>query len=305
MQPQMPYGPPPGPYNPQPGAGGPPGPSGPSSTPYGPSPNSPYGQPNPGYSQPGQTGPYGPVPGSQGGQYTGQPPMPQYQPPGGYQRQPHHPAPLPAPPPVKKTPYDFFLSQKHPTNTKGMALPKRTSLKTKVIFAIGGALALMFIILIINQLTPKDTTRQELFTIAQTQQEIIRVCTLGASKAKYQVNRNFAVNCAAGVTTDQRRLLGYLQSVKFSYKAKQLSALTNPQTDQRLTSASASSSFDDTFKEIMTKQLNSYGNMMQQQMLSPSLGATGQSVLSTAVDNDKLLLQQVQAETTDLTEAVD
>jgi len=268
MQPQIPYGPPPEPYNPQPGA---PGPAGP-------------GQPN-GY--PPSSGQYGQ----------------QYQPhPSGYRPRPGQPAPLPAPPPAKQTPYDFFLSQKH-AGAKGFGSVKQISMRLKILVVVGIALVVMVVIASFNALAPKDTTNQELFAVAQSQQEVIRVCNLGLTQAKYQVNRNMAINCVTGVTTDQARLLSYLKKAGYGFKAKNLGAKANPQVDQQLKGAQSSSNFDDTFKKIVLQELTSYNNLVQQKVLLPKLGPEGQTVLGNTNANNKLLLQQAGAETTDLTEA--
>lgn len=321
MQPQMPYGPPQGPYSPPSGPGAPGPDVGPGYGQPGPPNQLPgagqYGQPGyapggPAYPNTGQpAAPYGGAPYNPNGnqpyppQYAGLPPaMPQYQMPANLaHHRPGHPAPLPAPPPAKKTPYDFFLSQKHPTNTKNLPITKKFTLQGSLVWIIGGAFALMLIIFLIGQLTPKDTTNQDLFVVVQNQQEAIRVCNFGLKQARYQVNRNFAVNCVTGITTDQARLAGYLKQRGFKYSSKALSGLSSKQTDQTVTSATASSSFDDTYRQISEKQLTVYGSALAQELAAPNLPDQARTLLETATANNKLLIQQIQTQPTDMTEA--
>jgi hypothetical protein len=302
MQPQMPYGAPQGQQR-QPGPQGYQGqPQGNSQNPY----QGPYqGQSQPGYPYPNQqsqpVGPYAGgagIPQPQGQQQypnagnSGQQAMPQYQPPGGYsQGQQHRPAPLPPPPPVQKTPYDFFMQQRHPTNTKGVIPgPKQLGFKGKLIWVGGGALAIMLIIVVISALQPKDTSTQSLITIAQTQQEVARVCDLGSLKATQLANRSFAVTCSSSIQSDQLKLLSYLKAQGASFNVKQLGALANGNTDKQLAAATASSSYDEAFKTISIKQLNSYVSTLEQAIGSGQLSNSAQVLVSEELVNAKILV---------------
>ena len=298
MQPQMPYGPP------QPGSPQPqPQPIVPGQTqpqyPTSQYPQQPGGQPQP--SQLAQ-----PYFNQNNGQNPNQPPMPQYQPPVGYRPQSGALAPLPPPPPIAKTPYDFFMQQKHPVGTK-LPVPGKRSANLNIpggkLGMLGvGVAAVAVIAVLFAALSPKDTTSQELITLAQTQQEVARVCDQGR-KAKYQITRNYAINCSTAVGSDQRKLVTYLGKHSVKLKGKQLGALANSRTDSQLTSATSTSTFDNTFKIVVEKQLTSYGSLLKQQLASPSLSSTARTLLESSLASDKLLLEQVQADSTDKTEA--
>lgn len=224
------------------------------------------------------------------GQYAGGPAMPQYQPPANYQQH-NRPVPLPPPPPVKKTPYDFFMQQKHPTNTKApIPGPKQAGFKGKLIWIAGGAIAIMLVIVVIGALTPKDTTSQNLIIVAQTQQEVVRVCSQGSDKAKAQANRNLAINCSLSVGSDQAQLVAYLAKQGVKVTTKQLSLSINASNTSALTAATATSNYDDVFKTVATKQLTAYANVLQQQLAAGQLGANAQTLLGNQLAHVKILL---------------
>jgi hypothetical protein len=305
MQPQMPYGAPqgpdPGPYPGPPQTGQPSQPPGPNQQPSQQPNQQPYaGQPN--YPYPNQQGgqyPQGNIPGilsqypqsPQQANNAGQPAMPQYQPPGGFHQKPGRPAPLPPPPPIKKTPYDFFMQQKHPTNTKmPIPGPRQAGFRGRIVWIAGAGIVVMLVITLISAFSPKDTTSQDLITLAQTQQEVVRVCDQGVQKAKEPTARNLAINCSTSVQTDQSKLLSYLAGLHVKVKTKQLGVLANHDTDKALSAATASSSYDTVFKTVSIKQLTIYMNLIQQQLASGQLGTNAQALLNAELAGVKILI---------------
>lgn len=229
-----------------------------------------------------------------------QPPMPVYAPPQSLRATSPQPSDLPPPPPAPTTPYDFFMDQpkphapSSPLSAAGQrygagALQGRGVNKLPLI--VGGAIAAAIIIGVVSLLLPQDTVSPQWFAIAQRQQEVIRVCTLG-NKAKYQSTRNFAVTCQAGVTTSQRTLLAYMKKSGLDYNPKQISLLADAKTDTRLKTAASSSTYDDVFREIATQQLTAYNNRLTAQ-LGVTTGATGREVLAQNQRSAELLLKMV------------
>lgn len=298
MQPQNPYGPP-QPYNPQGPPNQPQGPNPPYQTPG-------YGTPDSSY-PPGQ--PYtAPVPGRPA--TPTQPPLPPYMPPQNLPNQSPPTENLPPPPPAPTTPYDFFLEQPKPHAPQnplspsgkryGAAALAGNSRRSKFILLAGGGIAAVIILMIITALLPKDPTAGQWFAIAQRQQELIRVCTLG-SKAKYQATRNFAITCQTGITSSQRELLAYMDKSNLDYNSKELGQKQDSKTDTRLKSAASSSTYDDTFREIVETQLTSYNRSLTAQ-LGSTTGPNGREVLTKNQRSAELLLQMVK-DNSDKTEA--
>jgi hypothetical protein len=203
--------------------------------------------------------------------------------------------PMPAPPPAQKTPYDFFLKPHSATRNRRLPSPKKAGFRGKIIWLVGGAFAVMLIIGVISAVLPKNTSTLELTTIAQTQQEIVRICDKGGSKGTERSTRFYAVNCSAGITGDEQKLVEYLAKNGVKLKAKQLGLLASKTSDQKLDSALAASAFDPAFITLSQQQLNAYGAKLQSQLANPDTGPNAQAILKTAIDHDKLLLQQVKA----------
>lgn len=153
-------------------------------------------------------------------------------------------------------------------------------------------LAIIIIIAVVIAFLPQDKTAPQWFALAQRQQEIIRVCSLG-SRAKYQPTRNFAITCQTGITTSQRQLLTYMSASKMDYVAKQLGLSANAKTDARLKTADSSSTFDDVFLEITTQQLESYSRSLTAQS-GITTGVNGREVLTKNQRDVELLLKMVQ-----------
>jgi hypothetical protein len=287
MQPQSPYGPP-QPYNSQ----GSPNPQGQPQP----------GQPYPPYPpQPGQAYSQQPTPGQAvNSGSASQPPMPVYAPPPGLQSAPSQPNDMPPPPPAATTPYDFFLDQPkpHAPSSPLAASGKRYGAAAlggqginKFALIIGGAIVIAIILGIVALLLPKDTTSPQWFAIAQRQQEIIRVCTLGG-KAKYQSTRNFAITCQTGVTSSQRELLAYMKKSNLGYNLKQINLLADAKTDAKLKTAASSSTYDDVFREIIQQQLTTYNRALTTQ-LGVTTTANGREVLTKNQRSAELLLKIV------------
>jgi len=283
----------------------------------------PQGQNQPqGIPQPQMPGQPSNTPGfNQQAQQPYMPPMPAYQVPVqrnsgpvGSQSPDMSPAPAPA-----ATPYDFFMQPKQqapsrPLPMGGKLLGNRpvnpNSLSNggnpgsrKFIFIIAGAISLVVILLLAVVLfSPKDQTGPQFFGIAQTQQELIRVCGQGSEKAKYQATRNLAATCSVGITNSQGQLLAYMKKAKLSYDTKLIGGKASSQTDAKLAQAISSSTFDDTFREIIQAQLASYNRALTAQ-LATTTGANGREVL-TKNQKSAELLTLMAADNSDKTEAI-
>jgi hypothetical protein len=211
---------------------------------------------------------------------------------------------LPPPPDAPTTPYDFFMQPKpmpssNPLPVTGKKLVNPTTIprdggnKNKFVLLAGGALLVVIIMFTIVAMAPRDQTGVQLFGVAQAQQEVIRVCDDATKKSKQRSTRNFAITCATGVTTNQRELIAYIDKQGYDYNAKSIGAKANGQTDARLKSATSSSTYDDTFREIMERQLNSYNSEITQQ-LGITTGANAREVLTKSQRSAELLLQMVK-----------
>jgi hypothetical protein len=238
----------------------------------------------------------------------GLPPMPQYQMPPSRSKPIDN---LPPPPEAPSTPYDFFMQPKpttpiNPLPVGGRHLgnyPGKPDLRgrNRFIFLIAGAAGLIIILLLVVAFSPKDPTPGRFMSIAQMQQEIIRLCTQGTTRAKFRSTRYFAVTCSTGVTGSQKQLLAYMSSAKLEYDSKLLGATASSKSDSRLKSAESSSTYDDVFRDIVEADLTAYNRALTSQ-LGLTTGANGREVLTKNQRATELLIQLVK-DKSDKTEA--
>jgi hypothetical protein len=271
------------------------------------------GQPQPGmppYPAPGQPYPQqnpNLAPGAAA--IPGQPPLPPYQMPAN--RNKNQASDLPPPPDAPSTPYDFFMQPKpamplNPLPVSGKHLgnypgkPDNTN-KNKFIMLIAGAAGLILILILISVFAPKNPAPTQLFGLAQTQQEIIRLCTQGGTKAKYRSTRYFAVTCSTGLTSSQKQLLAYMSKAGYGYNAKQLGLKASSQADSRLKGATSSSTYDDVFRDILEADLTSYDRALTAQ-LGTTTSSSGSDVLNQNQHTAELLIKMVRDDS-DKTEA--
>ena len=224
--------------------------------------------------------------------------MPIYTPPQASRPSSAQPNDLPPPPPAPTTPYDFFLEQSKPRTSANPLSPEGKRYGTaigggpginRLALAVGGAIAVAAVLAVVAAFLPKDKTTPQWLALAQRQQEVIRVCTMG-SKAQYQSTRDFAITCQTGVTTSQRELLAYMKKANLGYNTKELGLLADAKTDARLKTATSSSTFDDVFQEIAAQQLTVYDRALKAQ-LTTTTGVNGREVLTKNQHSAELLLK--------------
>jgi hypothetical protein len=206
-------------------------------------------------------------------------------------------------PDAPTTPYDFFMAPKQaasgrPLPVGGKLLGTRpgaeggSNTKRIVFFAAGGAIAIIGVIMAIIAFSPKDPAGVQLFDIAQTQQELIRVCGLGTINGKSQTTRNFSVTCSTGITGDQTTLLAYMKKTGVDYDPKLLAAKKSAQIDAKLAQASSSSTYDSTYDTVVEAQLATYNRALTSQ-LGTTTSATGRAVLTKSQKDAELLVKML------------
>jgi hypothetical protein len=137
---------------------------------------------------------------------------------------------------------------------------------------------------------PKDTTGEELISIARTQTELARVADQG-NKAKTSGVKAFAMNSSLTINSDKTRLLAYMQKNGFSYSSKTLSSGRNAQTDAKLKAAVTSSTYDDTFRLIWTSQMTAYTTLLKQRLVNSS-GTNERKMLTEDIEHVEMLIEQ-------------
>lgn len=235
---------------------------------------------------------------------------------GGQPQQPYQPAPQPnygvnsapqqapngqyqvVPPPsvtghpTGHNPYEFIVNPNTPK--KGLGLFGGNDFIKKIIFLVGGAVVLMVVAAtILSALGPKTDSTTSLISIAQRQQEIIRVASIGSGQATGPTASNFTTNVALSVTSNQNDVLTYLGSKGTKLNAKKLALDRNTQTDKLLADATAASTFDSVVTQTLTSQLTTYQTSLRTAYKQTSSQKTKQ-LLQNCYNATTLLLEQAK-----------
>lgn len=196
--------------------------------------------------------------------------------------------------------YDFFLNAEKPPKRK--LLPNLGGGSSLAVRAVVIAVLLFAVIIIVAigiSLFGGSGKQPKLLTVAQDQNELVRVATEATTTGQDQSTQttlNFAESAMLGLTSDQLQLTNYMAAHGGKPSAGQLAATKNTSTDTTLSNSIASSSFNATFINIMQNQLKSYEADLQSAFQSANTTAEKQ-LLTNEYGNAKLLLQQLNSPT--------
>jgi hypothetical protein len=188
-----------------------------------------------------------------------------------------------------QTPYDFFMDQQQ--SRRRNPFSNGFSPKLLIFGAIGFFVVLMVVALALAA-TSKQKAPPALLSVAQHQQEIIRLSTEGIKVSKSDTVLNLATTLQLTVTSDQDQVLTQLAHQGVKAKEKTLAADHSAQTDQALSAALASNTYDTTYLSIVKTELDKY----QDSLDNAATAAKTQSELKLVqkeAANAKLLVDQV------------
>lgn len=199
------------------------------------------------------------------------------------------------PEPQHQPNYDFIMNPQAPKKWSPLGLGGGSGNSKQLIMIVVGVVIFIILLFFIGSLlTHKNGAGiTQLTTIAQEQNELVRVATLaGTGSAEAQSTKNFAQTATLSLTSSQADIVSLLAKNGKSLGDKQLKLLQNPATDSALTSATAASDFDKTFETTMASQLKTYSATLQQTYA----GATNpgeKQLLQADYNGAALLLQQM------------
>lgn len=159
-------------------------------------------------------------------------------------------------------PYDFIVNPEKPPRKPLLSLNSSSmGIRIAVIVAVV-AIVIMLLLVVLSLFSSKGGNVVNMTSVAQDQQELIRVATEATQNQSNSIAQNttlyFADNCLLGITSAQQKLLAFLSSNGVKLSAQQLALKQNPHTDQILTAAVASSTYDSAFLGAMQGDMNTY-----------------------------------------------
>lgn len=215
-----------------------------------------------------------------------QPSQPYYQP----------PTPTPTPP---STPgngqYDFILGDNTPPSrnpfTTGNGLNKKL-----ILSAVGGLVFVIVLVVLILNLAfgGKGGNAAPLINLLQKQTEIARVADAASQSdnLRVQANKDLAQAVQLSLLTDKKDMIGLLSKMGKRVTDKQLAVnAASARTDQALSAAQASGTYDSTFATLIQDQLKAYSSALNSAYRT-STSASERQLLKTQYDHAQLLLQQ-------------
>lgn len=202
--------------------------------------------------------------------------------------------------PQDNNPYDFIMNPSAPPPKKRLPIPGSNSnpFLIKIGLIVGGVILLMIAAtVVLNLLTSGKTSTEEFRSLAQTQQEVIRVAEIGDDDARSQSVKNAAKSIKLSVTTQQLKTLGYLSKNDITMKAKELELKLNSENDTKLDEANQTSTFDSVFLQVMRGILESYGNDLKQ-LYDTTSNAEAKKIIKEDFEQTQLLSQQLPTSAT-------
>jgi hypothetical protein len=205
-----------------------------------------------------------------------------------------------APPPAQSSaqptpaadPYTFITQPEPPK--KGFSLPGGGSLVTRLAYGAGGLLVLLIIFSIAKNLIGGPSKLATFLPVAQDQQQIAHLAIVAAQQQNLPVTtQDFIATAGLTVPSNQTGLLQYLANNHYKVNPKNLTLRINPSLDAQLITAAANTTYDETFRTIMTSQLNTYVNDLKH-TYAQTTGPKGRALLSSDYDQAQLLLKQLQ-----------
>lgn len=165
--------------------------------------------------------------------------------------------------PQGSNPYEFILNpQQPPKKSLGGKFGNRFIITISLI--VGGTFILMIIVaLLLNALAPAKISKEDLIGLAQTQTEIHRISSQASSDATQQVTKNLATTIEYTMVTQQKQTIDVLAKNNVELGKKELSLKQNATTDQRFATAKSTSTFDQTFTDIIQDELTNYADTLK------------------------------------------
>lgn len=185
--------------------------------------------------------------------------------------------------------YDFIMNPA--TAPKKRLLPSGSSRQSRIIIAVGGGIVLLLVLFMIFSLVFRGgpNNKDLLLSLAQQQNELIRVSDIGIKEARDPIARNLAQTTKLSLTGDQQPLLDALKAQNVKVGARELSAGKQEATDKMLTTAQQTNHFDEVFVDFMRKELTIYRTNIKE-AYDTSTSSSLKAALATQYQNAGVLV---------------
>lgn len=197
-----------------------------------------------------------------------------------------------------QNPYDFIMNPQQPVKPSKNPLKTLSnpgmSLKVKMGLIIGGAVGLVILISIVGVLlSGGGGDKAKLIGLAQTQQLIITISGDASRNVRSQALKNSAQTTSLSLKTQQRTYLAFLGNNGIKVGEKQLAQKVTTDISTQLKNAQTSSSYDSTYKTLISQALANYSTEIQSLHDSSAAGPQLKAMLKEDSAEVKLLTAQL------------
>lgn len=188
-------------------------------------------------------------------------------------------------------PYEFIFNadaQKKAPVTGG-------SLVKRILLVVVGLAILAVLFVVVSSLLSAGSADSKalLKTVAQQQQELIKLGTAGNQYIVEQSVKNTSSTLLFSVSTDQQKLLQYASSHGVAIDPKELNLLQDADTTKLLENAKATSTYDTTWKQTARAQLLNYSANIDK-LYNQASNEDLKKLLKTSYSNAQLLSSQLK-----------
>ena len=194
------------------------------------------------------------------------------------------------PPSSMGDPYHFIMNPSKPSRPPLLGVGGH-SLLVKVLLVVGGAIVLMIAAAIVTTVfLGSKTNLEDIVGLVQIENEITRVADLAEDSSDQSI-KNAASNTSLTIGSQQQAWLNFLGRQGRTVPTKELQLKEDSKTDQQLTAAHESSTFDVTYAKLMRTQLEAYSALVKT-TYNRTHNKTESALLNDNYDEAQLLLKQ-------------
>lgn len=166
-------------------------------------------------------------------------------------------SPPPTPDSDPNDPYGFIMNPQKPSRAPFLTTG---SLKKRLLFVAALFIILIIISLILSSLLSSsgNAQRDKLLALAQTQSEISRLSDAAGDRLTDRALINKSANARLSVESSKKQVVSALAKRGFTAKDKDLASSQASANDAVLTEGEQNSRFDQTYNQLLEKQLASY-----------------------------------------------
>lgn len=185
-------------------------------------------------------------------------------------------------------PYEFIMtSNQQPKKSLFSFAGGSGNNPFKLLIIVGGITLIIVVLgLIATAFIPSGAPEDQLRSIAQRQEELVRVAQLGERNANDESAKALAYNIDFSLNSNQAALTSAMDSRGISISTEDLALKEDADTDKTLDDAKANNTYDSTFTQLMDDQLVAYLSEVQsayRATTNPEIKATLQDLYDDGV----------------------